>query len=108
MLTIVSSRATMSLVNTLSVPVLSPSKPPLIRTSVTLQHPYLAVHGHCGKWFLCEKIYRSDLITWKVIYNATAGVPSNDYSVDTCYPVLLNVMTLVDTNFRVPFIITVV
>lgn len=56
------------------------------------QLPYLAVHGHYDKWSLCAKVYRPDLITWRVVYNATAGVPSNDYSVDTCYSVLLNVV----------------
>ena len=57
-----------------------------------LQHPYLAVHGHYNLWFLCAKIYRPDLITWVVVYNVTAGVTSDDYSVDTCYSVLLNVV----------------
>lgn len=57
-----------------------------------LQHSYLAVHGSYDKWFLCAKVYRPDLMTWKVVYDVTAGVSSNDYSVDTCYPVLLNVV----------------
>ena len=57
------------------------------------QHPYLAVHGHFNKWFLCAKVYRRDLITWRVVYDITPGVPSRDYSVDTCYPVLLNIVT---------------
>ena len=57
-----------------------------------MQYTYLAVHGHYDKWFLCAKVYRPDLITWTAVYNVTAGVPSYDYSVDTCYPVLLNVV----------------
>ena len=57
-----------------------------------LQHPYLAAHGSYNKWFLSAKVYRPDLVTWEVVYDVTAGVPSNDYSVDTCYSVLLNVV----------------
>ncbi|KAF9784550.1 hypothetical protein BJ322DRAFT_1064996 [Thelephora terrestris] len=53
-------------------------------------HPYLAVHGHHDKWFLCAKVYRPDFITWRVVYDVTPGVPS--YSVDTCHSVLLNIV----------------
>ena len=40
----------------------------------------------------CAKIYRPDSITWKVVYDVGVGVPSYDYTVETCYPVLLNVV----------------
>lgn len=71
---------------------ISASKAPAYANFHNLQHPYLAVHGHYDRWFLCAKIYRPDLITWRVVYDVTAGVSSYDYSVDTCYPVLLNVV----------------
>ena len=57
------------------------------------QYPYLTVHEHFDKWFLCAKVYRPDLITWRVVYDANPGVPSRDYVVDTCYSVLLNIVT---------------
>ena len=53
---------------------------------------YSTLTGHYDEWFLCAKVYRPDLITWRVVYNVTAGVSSNDYSVDTCHPVLLNIV----------------
>ena len=36
--------------------------------------------------------YRPDLITRRVVYNITAGASSYDYSMDTYYLTLLNVV----------------